>query len=287
MRKILLLFVAIFLVSACHHGHCAEKQVNILAATFPVWLFTANICQDIPDVRLELLIPASAGCPHDFALRPSDMQKLSRAQILVINGAGLEEFLTKPLDGLEHKPAIIDAGVGLPLLDGHGSINPHVFAAPGEAAKMVEQIGKRLAELDPPHAGKYLENAQTYGNKLANLSAAFQKVGAKAANPRIAIEHDALAYLVTNAGLVIVAELEPGSSPAVMARIRAVLTQNKPGLLAGDAQYADRVLKTLADELQLPFAVLDPCASGPESAPPDYYESTMKENLRILEKYFE
>lgn len=289
MKKILFFLLLFLTLSGCHHVRCAEKPQNILAATFPVWIFTANICHEVPGLKVELLIPASAGCPHDFALRPADLQKLSQAQTIVINGAGLEEFLAKPLTELQKRPNIIDASAGLPLLDGehYSTINPHVFASPGEAAKMVRNIARALASQYPDLKGALLANAEAYSQKLEAISNRLIALGQKAPNKNIAIEHDALAYLATNAGLNIIAEVEPGSSPAVLARIRSTLAQTPPALLAGDAQYADRMLKNLAEELKLPFAILDPCASGPDHASPDYYEKVMLENLKALEKYFE
>jgi len=73
----------------------AEPKVRVLATTYPVYLLTRAVAQSSPDVQVDLLIPAQTGCPHDYALTPKDMQKLSQARIVVINGLGLEAFLEK------------------------------------------------------------------------------------------------------------------------------------------------------------------------------------------------
>lgn len=285
-----LCMTALFLLVACHHSHCAEKVFRIVASTFPVYQFTANICAGASNVNVELLVPAAAGCPHDFALKPADIQKLANADAIVINGAGLEEFLTKPLAGLKKKPPIIDAGANVPVLDddpqAQDHVNPHIFASPANACIMVTNIATRLAGMELSNIPLYNKNATEYVARLTKISNALKKIGSEAKNRGIALEHDALAYLAANAGLDIVAVFENTASASQLAKIKTELETRKPALLAGDAQYPDRLLKTLAEETKLPYTQLNPCSAGPDSAPLDYYESVMQSNLEILEKFF-
>lgn len=265
------------------------KIFHILATTFPICQFTANICGNAPNVSLELLVPAAAGCPHDFAPSPADMRKLAGASVLVMNGAGLEDFLKRPLRNAGADVRLIDAGKGIRLLDdaARDHANPHIFAAPREAAMMVANIAAGLASADPANAALYEQNAAKYKAKLEKLGAAFAQVGAKAKNRGIALEHDALAYLAENAGLEILAIFENSSSAAALGRLQKELKDKKPALLAGDAQYSGRLLEMLSKDTGIPFAMLDPCASGPVDAPPDYYEKVMEKNLKTLEAYFD
>lgn len=291
MKKPLLtcLLAVFMLLGACHHVRCAEPM-RILATTFPVWQFTANICAKAPNVVVELLIPASAGCPHDFSLKPADLNKLAQADIIVTNGAGLEEFLTRPLDGLKKKPAIINASQNVPVLEeahgDHGHANPHTFASPANAALMATNIAAGIAEKDPRNAQLYNENGNAYVKRLTEISDKLKKIGGQAPNPSIALEHDALAYLAKNADLKIAAIFENTASASQLAKLRQQLATEKPALLAGDAQYPDRLLRVLSQETHIPFAQLNPCASGPADAPLDYYEKVMQSNWDILEKFF-
>ncbi len=288
MKRLILLVMAgcIFLLAACSHVRC--EPFRILASTFPIYQFTANVCANVPNITLNLLIPAAAGCPHDLALKPADIQKLATTDALVINGAGLEEFLAKPLADLERRPQIIDAGANVPVLneDGPDHLNSHLFASPANARLMVANIAARLAELNPENAEQYAKNAEDYSARLAKLSDQLHKIGQNAANRGIALEHDALAYLAVNAGLEIVAVFEHSLSANALAKVELLLVAKKPALLAGDAQYPDRLLRTLARETGIPFAQLNPCASGPADAGLNYYETVMQKNLELLEKFF-
>lgn len=293
MKKLsgIICLAVMLLLGACYHGHCAEKTLRILATTFPVYQFTANVCHGAKNVEVDLLIPAAAGCPHDFALKPADLNKLATADIIIINGAGLEEFLTKPLASLHKKPEILDAGLNVPVLgeaDGSSDhVNSHIFASPANAALMVANIATRLSILDPENLPIYNQNATIYVEALKKLSESLQEVGSRAANRGIALEHDALAYLAHNAGLNIVATFESSASASQLANLGKLLAKDKPALLAGDAQYPDRLLQTLAAETKIPFAKLNTGASGPSDAPLDYYTSVMKKNLETLEKFFD
>lgn len=294
------LFLAgLAVLGVCQAGGCygaSNGQFRILASTFPVYVFCANITKDAPDTSLELLVPAAAGCPHDFAMRPADMLKLAKASVLVVNGAGLEDFLSKPLGSLPQPPAIVDAAANIPLLpvqgpDGHdhdhGHYNSHIFAAPAQARLMVLNIADGLSKLDPANAEIYQANAEKFAASLENLAKRFAAVGQKAKNPRIALNHDALAYLAQDANLKIIAVFENADSAATIAGLKKRLTSEKPALLAGDSQYPARLLKTLASETGIPFALLDPCANGPENPPLDYYLRVMEANLKTLEESFD
>ncbi|MFT3958566.1 MAG: metal ABC transporter substrate-binding protein [Desulfovibrio sp.] len=105
-----MLLVTAFAVTG---AFAAEPKVRVLATTYPVYLLTRAVTQTSPDVQVDLLIPAQTGCPHDYALTPKDMQKLSKANVVIINGLGLEAFLEKPLAAAGKKIAVIDSSKGI------------------------------------------------------------------------------------------------------------------------------------------------------------------------------
>lgn len=292
MKKLVNFILFLLLVCPLPCQAAQTPAFRVLASTFPVYLFTRNICAGIDGVKVELLVPAQVGCPHDFALKPADMARLDKASALVINGDGLEEFLDKMLAGKKDMK-VIDAAHDVPTLEaadsghGHEHVNPHIFAAPAQAAMMCDNIATELARLDPVHAEAYMENARPYIRSLLALDENFAAIGAMAENRKVAIAHDALAYLMANAGLEVIAIMQNSDSVARLAALKKEFAENRPVLLAGDAQYPDRLLKTLSDETGVPFALFDVCASGPDNAPLDFYQKRMEENLKILEQYFE
>lgn len=102
----------------------AQPKIRILATTFPVFLFTQNVVQGASGVLVESMLPPSMGCPHDYVLTPSDMEKISRATILVVNGLGLEEFLGAPVLRANPKVVLVDSSLGIKEILEHRGHQP-------------------------------------------------------------------------------------------------------------------------------------------------------------------
>lgn len=307
LNRLLFGLLVLILVAMPGSQALAAETFRVLASTFPVWIFSRNVCAGVENTRVELLIPALAGCPHDYAPGPADLIKIEKANVMVINGLGLEEGILKARDSVAAKLAVIDAGHDVqPLLTSpderghdhqhdqrdtghkHDGPNPHIFAGPLQAALMVENIRRGLAQNDPANASLYEANAAAYAAKLRILAERLHAIGAAAANKNIALQHDALAYLAQNAALEVVGLLPAMRNPSA-AQLRTLqrdFANKKPVIIATDAQYSDKIAMMLAKETGIPCASLNPGANGPADAPLDYYESVMDNNIAVLEKYF-
>lgn len=292
-----------------------KTAIRVLVSTFPVYQFTRNITIGSERVQVELMIPAQMGCPHDYALTPQDMQKLAEAQVFVVNGLGLEEFLGQPLQTANPALQVVDSSAGITDVlhygdedgeeeeghhhghghdhhhdhDGHvhhAGPNPHLFASPRMAALQVANIARALTTLAPEEGELFNRNAQAYVQKLEALDAAFRQLGKRLANTRIVTQHGVFDYLARDMGLEIVAVIasHPGQEPSAAEVLELVQTirEKKAGALFTEPQYPDAMGKTLARESGIAIAVLDPVANGPEEAGLDYYEKTMRTNLQTL-----
>lgn len=91
----------------------ASAQLRILSTTFPIYQIARNVVGTEQSVALELMLPPSLGCPHDYALTPRDMRKLARADILIVNGHGLEEFLGAPVRKANEELRLLDSSAGI------------------------------------------------------------------------------------------------------------------------------------------------------------------------------
>ena len=311
----LCLLVCALLLAPCPRARAADgagsdggASFRVLATTFPVWLFTRNVCRDVPGVTVELFVPAQTGCPHDFTPSPAELRKLATAQAVVINGLGLEGFLARPLRALDKEQAVIDASRGTEPLpappedDGHGhdhagahgapGVNPHIFAGPSQAALMVRAIGEGLARLDAGNAALYRANAAAFAERLRALASRLAAIGQEAPRKGIVLQHDDLAYLAHEAGLQTLAVLRAGDENSALsaARLNALarrLAKDQAVLIAGEPPAPDRAVELLARETGVPAALLDPVASGPADAPLTYYEQVMDANATTLRRYFD
>lgn len=322
----------------------ATKELHVLASTFPMSLFTRNVINGVEGVKVESMIPAAMGCPHDYALTPADMGKIRRSDLFIANGLGLEEFLGAPLQRANPGIVVVDTSRGITDLleiaparsekdhehnhdsstktphreavhepaethdsrhrghgrDDHGEenddhhehdhrgANPHLFASPSMAVRIVQNIAQALALADPAHAEAYLRNASAYAASLADLAEQFERAGQKLRTRKIVTQHAVFDYLARDMGLEIVAVVaeDPGQEPSAAEMLRIVKVIKKQGAASifTEPQYPAKVGRTIASEAGISVEILDPVASGPDNAPLDYYQQVMRKNLETLKK---
>ncbi|GAB1254000.1 metal ABC transporter substrate-binding protein [Desulfovibrio falkowii] len=108
--------------STQEHG---QGSLRVLATTYPVYLLARNVAQAQPHVQVDLLIPAQTGCPHDYALSPGDMKKLAEADVLLLNGLGMDDFLQKALSAGKPGLVVVDSSEGVIPLRSAGAGAEH------------------------------------------------------------------------------------------------------------------------------------------------------------------
>jgi len=317
MKKHLLVLskLAFLLFLAGMPGSVQAAGKKVLCTTFPLLQFTRNVIEGVEGLEVDLMIPARLGCPHNYTLTPGDMRKLAAADILVINGLGMEEFMGAPLNSANPGIMVIDSSRGIEALleythgesgdpgealeAGHGhehgdegarhsheGINPHLFASPAMAVEICRRITEGLALACPEDAVAIRENGMKYSGLLERLAGEFSGLGARLLNNRIVTQHGAFDYLARDAGLEIVAVIsaQGGDSLSAAGLISLVRTirERKVGAVFTEPQYPGRIGATVAAEAGVPSGELDPVASGPADAPLDYYQIVMRENIQVL-----
>lgn len=94
------------------------KGGNLLVVTsfYPMYVATENVIGDVEGVTLENLSEPQTGCLHDYQLTAADMKLLSKADVFIVNGGGIESFLS---DVVESYPdlKIVQACDGIDLLE--------------------------------------------------------------------------------------------------------------------------------------------------------------------------
>jgi len=159
--------VSFFMLIIAGGAFASVKKVNVLCTTFPIYQITRNVVQGSSGMNVELMLPSNLGCPHDYSLTPGDMQKIAKADVLVINGLGMEEFLGAPVKRASSRLLIIDSSAGIRnLLEYteedhdmkgyheekdhlHEGLNPHLFASPHMYGLLAVNIFQRPIRKKP------------------------------------------------------------------------------------------------------------------------------------------
>ena len=84
-------------------------EVNVLCTTAPVTLLAKAVIDGVGGYKVTTMLPAAIGCPHDYALTPQDMRKLAKADVIIINGLGMEDFLDGAIPRVNRKALVVDS----------------------------------------------------------------------------------------------------------------------------------------------------------------------------------
>lgn len=226
-------------------------------------------------VSVTSLVP-KGGEVHTFDPTPSDVRRIADADLVVLNGLGLDEWLAdlvrdagtdarvvvlaEDLEGVTYLQGGHREGEGADpaadASDDHADeeVNPHLWLNVAYAAKYVDRIAETLATADPQHAADYEVRRAAYAAVLADLDAsARERLGAiPEANRTVISFHDAFPYFAAAYGLAIDGTVvdAPGQDPSagdVSALIRTIKDKGIKGIFA-EAQFNVDLVRTLADE---------------------------------------
>ncbi len=266
---------------------CAAQAETVVASFYPVWVIARNLAEGIDGLEVENLAEPVTGCLHDYTLQSSDMVALSRADLLLINGAGMEPFLPVITAAYPELP-IVDGSEGLLLLetDEDGESNPHVWMDPRLAAQMAANLARGMAERFPDRAGQLEANLEAYQARLDQVQTELRESFAGAETQKVIVFHEALPYFAQACGLDVAAtvnkEPEEDLPTSQLARLMELIQsgENLPLLLK--STETDRSAQVLVAETGIPVCELDPMTTGPEEPPLDYYETVMRRNLEQM-----
>ena len=280
-------FIALLLALAPSSGRA--EPMRVLASFFPMEVFTRNVVGDTAGVTVMSMLPASLGCPHDYALTPGDMKKIASADLFVANGLGMEEFLGEPVRRANPKIRIVEtARAVLPIHGehGHGDVNPHTWVSPRNAILQVREIEKALSAARPASTNAFRRNTDAFVSRLSALAAEFEAAAKTFRRRNIVTFHNVFGYLARDVGLTVVGEIEtaPGQEPSAgeIRKLSRTIRERKVPAVFSEPQYSPKLAEALAREAGVPVRVLDPVATGSPAL--TAYEDAMRRNLATLKE---
>ena len=287
------LLFSMVLPMSCSKGKkdADDGSIKILASFYPLYIMLMNITEGIQGVSISMLAPPDTGCLHDYQLTTKDMRSIEDADIFVVNGLGMEDFLDKVLEdnGASGKMVVASGGYG--SLSGGSLINgnPHLWVSVDGAVYQVLEIANGLSTLDPGHSDLYMENASSYVAKLLDLSIKMHAGLDDFAGKRIVTFHEAFPYFAREFGLNLAAviEREPGEDPSareldeLVSLIKDLRSGGGSVALFAEPQYSSSAAEVIAAETGLKVWELDPCVTGEIAG--DAYIRAMEKNLEVLE----
>jgi ABC-type Zn uptake system ZnuABC Zn-binding protein ZnuA len=168
----------------------------------------ADITRNVVGDRFSVgpLLPVGAD-PHSYQPTPQDSAKISKAKVLITNGAEYEHFLGPLLENADGQRPLIEASAGSRLRTNaeHGT-DPHLWLDPNNVIVYVENIREGLTQFDPEGTETYQANASAYITQLQELDAWINGQIAQIPPQRrlLVTNHEALGYFAEHYGFTVV-----------------------------------------------------------------------------------
>ena len=301
MKKIVCVFLVlcVLFLNACT-GNAPElqKDKTIVATSFyPIYIFTLNLLNGIEDVSVECIAEQSVGCLHDYTLTAKDAKLLSDAQVLVINGAGMESFLEDAFKSVENLN-VIDSSVNIDIVckeehhheegenDHHHQENSHIWLSLDNAKVQVENIRNGLVKEFPQYENEIKENYSDYIKRLDALEKERKSILLRTNDVNIIAFHGAYEYLAYDLGFNIchTIESDEGYEPSAkeLAGLSNRIKDENIKALFVDPNYSGSAAEILERETNTAIYVINPIISGDETL--TAYEDIMKENYKTILK---
>ena len=287
MKKSILSFLlaALLALPACTPAQ-AQTRLTVVCTTYPIYLFASSVAEGVDGVVVERLDTGSTSCLHNYTLSMEDMKKLERADVIAINGAGLEEFLE---DALQTSDAqVIDCSAGVELLENlshhhdegeedshdHGHWDPHYWMDPSRAAQMVDNLEAGLSAADPDHQPAYFQNGMASHVLLMSWDSLardmFRDFGASARARGLITFHDGFQYFANAYGLTLLASIEEEAGSEASAReiveITELVKEYDIPVIFTEVSGSDATAKAISRETGCRVVQLTMMMDGPEDS---------------------
>lgn len=316
--KLFIFVLVLSLLSACSPSKTDESgtgnKLKVYSSIYPVWDFTSKIGGDKIDNKL--LVPMGSEA-HDWEPSPTDIAALEKADVLVINGLGMEFWTDSVLKSLSNKNlALIDTSKEANLIEGHhhhgdehdhdehdhdhdkhshdGEVNlsydPHIWSSPVQAKKQLKIIMEELSKKDPENADYYKSNFEKYSAEFDKLDNEYRDALGSLPNKKIVVSHEAYGYLTHEYGLTqmgiegLIPESEP--TPQKMAEIIDYVKENKVNTIFFEQSSGSKVAETIEMATGAKIRVLSTLESLTKEQVEngDDYFSIMRQNLEALKE---
>jgi ABC-type Zn uptake system ZnuABC Zn-binding protein ZnuA len=263
--------------------------LRVVATTTQVADLVANVGGD--RVRVTSLLKPGIDA-HDYEPSPADIDAIARADLVVQNGVGLEEWLGDTIESSGFAGPVVDASQGVRLRQVDGEADPHIWQDPGNARRMAANIERGLAAAEPADASAFAANLAAYTKELEALDAEVERQIDSLANKKVVTNHDAFGYYLDRYGLELVGSVIPSFDTSaelsgrdirdLVAKIRATGVK----AIFSETSLPPRAAETIGREAGVKVVVGDDALYGDALGPPgsdgDTYLKMIRHNTATI-----
>ena len=229
------------------------------------------------------------------------MKKIEGADVIAMNGAGLEDFMDDALAA--SSAAVIDCSQGVALLENadhiheegdgghdHGHWDPHYWMDPGNAAVMVRNLQEGFALTDPDHGDAYARNGEEAAGQLPSFAGDCTQALEGAEGAALITFHDGFRYFAQALGLPLLASIEEeeGSEASAMEinEITQLVKEHQLPVIFTEVNGSDATANAISRETGCQVAQLTMLMDGPEEGDLSTYLEGVRSNVNTIVSFF-
>lgn len=254
-------------VAGCADDSSQAGEAHIVVTTNILGDVVSNVVGDTADVTV--LMKRNAD-PHSFELSAQEADSVSRADLIIYNGLGLEEGVQHHVDAAAKRgvPALAvgehaDA-ISFSEGDSAGAPDPHFWMDPLRMIAGVDAMEASLVEQLPQSAEQISANAEAYRGQVRELATTMaQRFSALPADRRALVtNHHVLGYLAQRYGLEVVGAVVPSGTtlaspaPSDLESLAGAIREAGVTTIFVDTSQPDRLARALASQSGLDVDVV-------------------------------
>ncbi len=295
---VLALTVFVSVCCSCNSEKTNKEKILLVVSFYPVYIFTLNIVDDIPEFTVECMAEQNVGCLHDYQILSKDARLISDADAFIINGAGMEEFLEDVYMSVDDIK-VIDASENVEVIEScneehheedehhhHHNVNSHIWMSPKNSIVQCENIAGNLSEMYPQYKEKIEKNKNDYIVRLQSLDEELGKKAEKIKGENIITFHESFDYLANDYSFNVLVKVESheGGEPSAkgLAELTEIIKENNVKVLFVEPDYKGSAATILSNETGVEVCVLNPVINGEKNL--TAYEDIMRENMSAILK---
>ena len=278
MKNIFLIIIILFSIFACSNddNKNTSGKPAIYTSIYPIYDFTKKIGGE----KIAVYNMTKAGAePHDFEITSKDMANLSKADLFIYNGGGMEHWVDSVKNALNIKYVNSSSNI-----NNENNLDPHFWLSPKNAKIQMENIKNGLIEIDSENKNYYESNYNLYANRLDELDNKIRNSLSNIKNRNLVLTHPAFGHFCKEYSLTQIAIARDEADPKAMAEIITFVKNNNVKAIFYEEFSSSKLVDSIAKETEIKILTLNPIESLSEEnieAGEDYF-SIMEKNLNSL-----
>ena len=281
---ILITVIAVLNINRNRNVEQDDGITKIVTSFYPMYIIAENLVDGANNVELENMADVNVGCLHDYTLKTEDIKKVEDAEIFILNGQGMENFISKLIEANQDMD-VIDSSANIQdiIFDGDET-NPHVWTSIDNYISQVQTIAEGLKQYNPENSSIYEENKKEYISKLNKLKSNFEDELEDLKNERAICLNEAFEYMGKELELQLTSiktdHEESAMSAETLRNIINVANSENIKIIIIDKNDNRANAETIANETNAEIYELNSGLTG--SLDKDAYINAMEKNIETL-----